>query len=76
MGCGGARLATAQIVFRRSSLDKAQTNTGEDDTSPDGTVGQTGGSYLYKLTKATISIDTSVLSFGPINGTFTTRSCN
>ncbi len=61
----------AQIVFTRGSGGSAFTNT--NDTDSTGNAGHTGGSILWQLTKATITIDTSVAGFGPIDGTFTTQ---
>lgn len=61
----------AQIVFTRGSNGSAATNP--QYTDPTGNGGHTGQSDLLALTKATISIDTSVAGFGPIDGTFTTQ---
>ena len=60
----------AQITFTRGSDGSAFTSPHES-VPPGG--GVTGGSVLNILTKATISIDTSVAGFGPIDGTFTTQ---
>ena len=61
--------SAAQIVFTRGSDGGAATNPHMTDP---GGGGQTGGTILLTLTKATISIDTSVTGFGPIDGSFTT----
>jgi Ca2+-binding RTX toxin-like protein len=64
-----AGASQAQIVFTRGS-------DGQADTNPSVTggpnAGVTGGTTLLTMTKATISIDTSVSGFGPIDGSFTT----
>jgi hypothetical protein len=62
--------SAAQIVFTRGSDGSAYTNT---STSDPGGGGVTGGSVLLQITKATISIDTSVAGFGPIDGVFTSQ---
>ncbi len=64
-----ASAAQAQIVFTRASDGGAATSP--QMSGPDG-AGVTGGSILLTMTKATISIDTSVAGFGPIDGSFTT----
>ncbi|MBS0471020.1 MAG: M10 family metallopeptidase C-terminal domain-containing protein [Proteobacteria bacterium] len=61
--------SAAQIVFTRGSDGGAATSPGYSDP---GNGGVTGGSILLQMTKATISIDTSVAGFGPIDGQFTT----
>ncbi len=63
-----ANVSQAQIVFTRGSDGGAATSP--TTTAGDG-AGVTGGSVLLTLTKATVSIDTSVAGFGPINGSFT-----
>ncbi|MEI9886560.1 MAG: M10 family metallopeptidase C-terminal domain-containing protein [Rhizomicrobium sp.] len=63
--------AGAQIVFTRGNDGSAATSPRYSD--PTGHGGETGGSVLLTLTKATISIDTSVAGFGPIDGTFTSQ---
>jgi hypothetical protein len=60
--------ASAQIEFTRGTDGGAETTPSE--TGPSG-AGTTGGSVLLTLTQATVSIDTSVAGFGPINGSFT-----
>jgi hypothetical protein len=57
----------AQITFTRGSKGSAQTST---NTTGGPGAGLTGGSVLYSLTGATVSIDTSVPGFGPIDGSF------
>ncbi len=60
----------AQIVFTRGHDGSAATSP---QVSDPGGGGQTGGSILLTMTKATISIDTSGNGFGPIDGTFTAQ---
>jgi len=59
--------ALALITFTRGS-------DGHADTTPKYTIGKnaglTGGTVLLKMTGATVSIDTSVAGFGPIDGSF------
>ena len=62
----------AQITFTRGSDGHATTSHSAVDSSPNHTGGRTGSPYLLHETKATISIDTGVAGFGPIDGTFTT----
>ena len=62
----------AQIKFTRGSNGGASTSHQAVDTSPGRTAGDTGGTYLFHLTSATISIDTSVAGFGPISNNFST----
>ncbi len=63
--------AQAQIKFTRGSDGSADTSPQAVDTSPNGTGGQTGSTYLLHMTGATVSIDTHVAGFGPI-GNFST----
>ncbi|HEY4941090.1 MAG TPA: M10 family metallopeptidase C-terminal domain-containing protein [Rhizomicrobium sp.] len=65
-----ATAAQAQIVFTRGSNGSAATSPHVTDP---GGGGMTGGSTLLTMVKATISIDTSVAGFGPIDGTFTAQ---
>jgi Ca2+-binding RTX toxin-like protein len=58
---------TAQIVFVRGKDGGAATTPDYPDNI---NAGLTGGRILYQLSKATISIDTSVPGFGPIDGSF------
>ena len=67
-----ANPAQAQINFTRGSSGTAGTSTSGADTSPGGTAGRTGGAYFLHMTSATISIDTNVATFGPIDGNFAT----
>lgn len=60
----------AQIDFIRGSDGGAYTSP---TTTGDSNAGLTGGSELLTLTNASISIDTSVAGFGPINGSFTAQ---
>jgi len=61
--------ANAEIDFVRGTDGGAHT----DPTLSGGSnAGVTGGSILETLTNATVSIDTSVHGFGPIDGNFTT----
>jgi peptidase M10/serralysin-like protein/hemolysin type calcium-binding protein len=62
--------SAAQIVFTRGSDGSAETTPSFSDP---GGGGVTGGSVLLQMTKATVSIDTSVAGFGPINGSFTAQ---
>ena len=64
--------AQAQIKFTRGSGGGAGTSPSAADTSPNRTAGQTGGIYLLQMTSATVSIDTHVAGFGPIDGNFAT----
>jgi len=59
----------AQIIFTRGNDGSAFTSPQYFDS---GNAGRTGGNVLLTLTQATISIDTSVAGFGPIDGQFTT----
>ena len=60
--------AQAQITFTRGSNGGAETSQQEVGSS---SAGKTGGSLLFEMTSATVSIDTSVAGYGPINGSFT-----
>jgi peptidase M10/serralysin-like protein len=62
----------AQIKFTRGSNGSAATSPRATDTSPNNTGGETGSIYLLHMTSATISIDTHVAGFGPIDGSFST----
>jgi len=60
--------AAADITFHRGSDGSAVTPASWSGTSSSGTV---GGTTLWTLTDATVSIDTSVPGFGPMDGNFT-----
>jgi Ca2+-binding RTX toxin-like protein len=62
-------LFSAQITFTRGTDGNAQESAG---TTGDSNAGKTGTADLLTMTTSTISIDTSVAGFGPINGNFTT----
>jgi hypothetical protein len=59
----------AQIIFTRGSDGGAATDPQWTNASG---AGVTGGSVLLSMARATVSIDTSVAGFGPIDGSFTT----
>ena len=61
--------SAADIQFRRGSDGGAFTDPHYSGISGSGTIGTT---HLYQMTGATISIDTSVPGFGPIDGKFAT----
>ena len=61
--------AQAQITFTRGNDREANTSWHATGTAG---AGVTGGTNLFTMTSATVSIDTSVVGFGPIDGTFTT----
>jgi len=58
----------AQLTFKRGSDGSAYETDSLSGTAGAGTV---GGTNLWTKTSATISIDTSVPGFGPIDGSFT-----
>jgi Ca2+-binding RTX toxin-like protein len=61
--------AEAQITFTRGNDHLASTTPHVTDS---GGAAVTGGTTLLTMTSATISLDTSVAGFGPIDGSFTT----
>jgi hypothetical protein len=62
-----ANAASADITFERGSDGNAVTPAGWTGT---GQAGVVGGSTLWTMTDATVSIDTSVPGFGPMDGDF------
>jgi Ca2+-binding RTX toxin-like protein len=61
--------AAAQITFTRGDNGQAVTPAG---WSGSGSAGTVGGTALWTMTDATVSIDTSVPGFGPVDGNFAT----
>ncbi len=59
--------ADAQITFHRGDDGQADTPAGWSGGAGAGAV---GGSTLWSMTNATVSIDTSVPGFGPMDGDF------
>jgi Ca2+-binding RTX toxin-like protein len=59
--------ADAQITFHRGDDGQADTPAGWSGGS---SAGDVGGSTLWTMTSATVSIDTSVPGFGPMDGNF------
>jgi len=62
--------ASAQITFTRGSDGSAYCQTSL--TTGDPHAGDVGGSALWTIASDTISIDTSVHGFGPLDGSFST----